>query len=374
MNEPPDTRREGASGQPGPASPWRQPWSPSPLWGPDQPGSAPGSAPGSSAGPSSSPAPVPSQPSPPPPPPGWGQPSSPPPPPGWGQPSSPPGWHAGGPAPSSPPGWGYQQASWGSPPWAAAVPQAHHSSAPLILGIVLLVVAVCAGGGLFMLTASDPSVHQSPSPAGGSAAPQGSVVFHDDFKDPSSGWYVGDTTSATFAYTSDGYRISADPTDLLDYYAVAPYGKPLPELSVTVTESISAGADPGEGIGVMCRQGQGSTRVQYEFLLKVSGRWLVQLRTGTPSVTNEPDLLRSGTSSTVAGPGPVTVTGRCLTRTDGRTTRLVFEIAGTTVIDFTDGSGGSLPDEGWFGGLEGAIGPTPAAVTATYFEEQDSSQ
>ena len=160
------------------------------------------------------------------------------------------------------------------------------------------------------------------------------------------------------------------PTGVVDLFAASPYRKPLVRLSMTATGSISEGATAKSGFGVMCRQGTGSERVQYEFVLKTSGKWIVYLRTGEVSLTTPPMELRTGMSPTTAGSTPVQLTASCTTGSDGHTTHLVFVVAGSTVVDFTDSAAG-LTGTGWLGYTEAAIGPPQATVTFTKFEERD---
>jgi len=82
---------------------------------------------------------------------------------------------------------------------------------------------------------------------------------------------------------------------LTDVFSASPYRKQLQALAVTATESISAGASDQSGIGVVCKRGSGASRVQYEFLLKTSGQWVIYLRTGAISMSTFPQQIRVDT-------------------------------------------------------------------------------
>ena len=199
----------------------------------------------------------------------------------------------------------------------------------------------------------------------------GTIVFQDDFHDPSSGWTTGQSsTGTTYAYGASGYQISRATTTPLEIHVYSPFAKGLTGLSVTATESIST--DSGDGsIGVDCRRLSGDQRVQYEFVLDTSGDWAVELRTGAVSISNIPTDLRIGAIPTGAGTTPVTITGTCRTAADGLTTELVLTIDGTLVVDFTDSE--TLPDTGWTGGVDAGFWPPQGTVTVTDFVERDVS-
>ena len=323
---------------------------------------------------------MPPQPAPPswsPPPPAWGAPPPPawtPPapaqPPAWNVPPAPPAWNPPPPpawgAPP-PPVWGYPGAQWGQPgpAWGPGFAPAHVGSrrravALVSIGLVLLVIA----GAITIGVAVSHSASQNSA---------GNIVFQDDFTDSNSGWFAGTSATGTdYAYTRDGYQITRTPTATLDIFAPSPYATPIEWLSISATESISAGAGATSGFGVICRQGTGDSRVQYEFLLKTSGRWLVYLRTGAPSTTNEPTVLRAGTAQVSAGEKPLTLTGTCETAADGMTTHLTFVVDGTTLVDFSNSE--TLAGTGWTAEAEAAIGPPSATVTVVEFIERDLSR
>jgi len=282
-------------------------------------------------------------------PPAWGVAPQPPQPPAWGvapQPP-PPAWGAA-PQPPQPPAWGGQPNQWGQPgpAWQpgsgqfAPVRSGIRARVLVGLGLALLVVA----GAISVVAVA--SLRTSP-PAPHVAAGE---VFHDNFIDHDSGWYTGLSTSGTvYTYSPTGYQITLASTSLVDAFALSPYKKPLEGLSITATESISDGAADTSGIGILCRRGTGDSRVQYEFQLKRSGKWVVFLRTGAVSMNNAPVTLRSGTAPTSAGATPVSLAATCRTSPDRMTTQLTFAVDGTTVVDFSD-AGSLLPDSGWVAG------------------------
>jgi hypothetical protein len=201
----------------------------------------------------------------------------------------------------------------------------------------------------------------------------GNIVFQDDFSDPNSGWFTGvSATGTNYAYTRAGYQITRTPTATFDIFAPSPYATPIEALSITATESISTGAGSSSGFGVICRRGLDVARVQYDFLLKTSGKWIVYLRTGIVTSTTEPVLLRSGMAQVSAGEKPITLTATCETAADGMTTHLIFVVDGTTLVDFSDAE--TLAGTGWSGGAEAAIGPPQATITVAEFTERDLSR
>jgi hypothetical protein len=268
--------------------------------------------------------------------------------------------------PALDPGWGAPPSVWSQPlPWTSGYAQPAAGSNKRGVLVSLGLALLLAGGVGLVVVAGQ---RGGPTPDGATSA--GAVVFSDDFHDPNSGWLVDQSTDALWAYGAGTYQLSAKPAALTDVFSASPYRKQLQALAVTATESISAGASDQSGIGVVCKRGSGASRVQYEFLLKTSGQWVIYLRTGAISMSTFPQQIRVGHSGIAAGMTPVSLSARCITLDDGVTTRLVFAIDGSTVADMND-TAATLPDAGWIGELEASIGPPSATVTATSFEERD---
>jgi hypothetical protein len=240
----------------------------------------------------------------------------------------------------------------------------------VVLGVVVVAVVVAASVGLLYARIAPGS---KPSPIAASQPAGGRVVFTDDFRDSTSGWFTGQTSGgSTMSYTSLGYEIAKAATDPTDVFVAAPYDQAVNGLSMTATESISSGSGDTSGFGLICRRGTGADRIQYEFIVGNDGVWTVESRLGVPSLTTAPSELRTGTSPTPAGETPITLTATCDNSADGPTTRLIFVVAGSTVVDFLD-KAEALPGNGWFGGVVAAIDPPAATITVTRFEERETS-
>ena len=298
----------------------------------------------------------------------WGTRPAPPAAPGWGTPPAPPAAPGWGTPPTLDPGWGAPPPGWSQPlPWTSgyAQPAARSNKRGVLVGLGLaLLLAGGVGLGLVFVAG------QRSGPTPDAATSAGAVVFSDDFHDWNSGWANEVSTDAAWAFWPGTYKLSAKPAAQTDLFAVSPYREPVQALAVTATESISAEASATSGIGVVCRRGSGDSRVQYEFLLKTSGKWAIDVRTGAGAMLNFPRQVRGGHSGIAAGTTPVSLSARCISLDDGVSTRLILAIDGATVVDMTD-TAASLPDFGWIGELEASIGPPSATVTATSFEERD---
>jgi hypothetical protein len=317
---------------------------------------------------------------PPPPTPGWAppalggdypaQPTPQSPPPNWAPPT--PGWSPPQDQWSAPPNaWGPQGPGW-QPGFGAGSPTQTSGSRPLLVALGILVGAVVVAASIGLLY-SRVAPSPSRSPVAASQPADGRVVFSDDFTNDSSGWFSGQTSGgSTLAYATRGYEISKTTSDPTDVFAAAPYGLAVNGLLITASEYISTDSSDTSGIGLLCRRGTGDNRVQYEFVVSKDGEWTVELRQGVPSLTTAPTELRRGTSPTPAGATPITLKATCDTAADGRTTRLIFVVAGSTVVDFLDKQD-ALHDNGWFGGVVAAIDPPSATIFVTTFEEREIS-
>lgn len=206
---------------------------------------------------------------------------------------------------------------------------------------------------------------------GSLAAGRGSVVFFDDFHDKQAGWPSSSKAGVlTFAYTAQGYVIDAS-GGTMHNLIYSPYLVAVPQLSMALTAKLTSSAS-GAGLGVTCRRGQGASLISYELLVLNDGRWFVERREGPPSLDVNATILSQGSSADIPGSTPITVSGMCATLSDGTTTRLALFVQGRKVADLLDKA--SLPEGGWLGGILVASRDTPAAATATYFEERDLSR
>jgi hypothetical protein len=199
---------------------------------------------------------------------------------------------------------------------------------------------------------------------------QGTVVFSDNFKNPSSGWTTTPESGATFAYNNGDYEIT--PTGNLHWFSVAPYGAPVQRMSAAVTASESFSAPAGAGFGAMCFRGSGASQLRFEFVGLVDGQWFVEENTGVPSPSRPPRILKQGTLSTGL-PKATTVEGACGTEPSSRTTRLDMFINGTHLTDIDVAI--PLPGPGWRSAIVAASRKTaPSSVYVTHFEERDTSR
>jgi hypothetical protein len=251
------------------------------------------------------------------------------------------------------------------------------SNALIIVIAIVVAVAVVAGAAVLAVvvgraragTATHPVTSATPSPAGPLQATSGAVVFSDDFHDSSSGWSTSTLPSGTsFAYRGGKYVVVAK--GALHHYAESPYAQPHRQLIASVTATQVAGAPDGAGFGVTCRRGLGAQQVRYQFLVLTGGQFFIEGGTGPDSGTTAPVILKQGTSPVSPGAAPLMVVGACMSERDGRTTRLVLFVNGTSVADVTDVR--DLAANGWLGGLDVASrDPNPSTVTVTRFEERD---
>lgn len=203
------------------------------------------------------------------------------------------------------------------------------------------------------------------------AAGRGTVVFFDDFHDRQAGWPSASKAGVvTFQYTPQGYVIDAT-GGTMHNLVYSPYLVGLQQLSMALTAKLASSAS-GAGLGVTCRRGQGASLISYELLVLNDGRWFVERREGPPSLDVNATILSHGSSADVPGSSPITVSGMCATLSDGATTRLALFVQRQKVADLLDKA--SLPEGGWLGGILVASRDTPAAATATYFEERDLSR
>ncbi len=96
--------------------------------------------------------------------------------------------------------------------------------------------------------ATQPPATVAPQSNGG--AKSGSILFHDDFSNPSSGWDQSTVTDGSTDYANGGYRILVNTVNLSMF---ANPGQTLQnDVRIEVDASKSAGPD-ANGFGVICR-------------------------------------------------------------------------------------------------------------------------
>ncbi len=182
-------------------------------------------------------------------------------------------------------------------------------------------------------------------------------------------WPIGQQTGLTqLSVSAGGYVVVASGRST-DHLVDAPFDSGRRRLAVTAVASQSSGRGTA-GFGVSCRSA-GSAQVLYEFVVLNNGGWLVERRDGSADRSAAPTILMHGTSPSVPGPAPITVSGVCAASDDGKTTRLVMVVDGVRLTDIADST--PTPAEGWRGGL--AVSTVDAAATVVFsrFEERDLS-
>ncbi len=93
------------------------------------------------------------------------------------------------------------------------------------------------------------SVLDSIQNAAVSSVDSGSVLFYDEFSDPTSGWRTWQTDTTWIGYQNDGFRFYiADPN--FDYWSVA--GKRFNDVTLAVDAAVLAGPTNND-FGVICR-------------------------------------------------------------------------------------------------------------------------
>ena len=227
--------------------------------------------------------------------------------------------------------------------------------------------------------ASAASASSSAEPAGDSLAPAsvtpedaraprspatGTLVLSNDFAD-ANGWPQGKLSSLTELSVSPGGYVVRASGRSTDHMLEAPVAASYPRIAVTVTAAQSN--SPGTaGFGVICKAGDGSGFI-YEFLVLSNGGWLVEKRQGD-SGGGPPTILAHGTSNSVPGARPISVSGECASAADGASTRLVLSVEGLVLADFADAV--PAPAGGWRGGLVVSTVDVAATVVFRHFNER----
>jgi rhodanese-related sulfurtransferase len=104
------------------------------------------------------------------------------------------------------------------------------------------------------------------SPSNGEQAP-GSIIFQDDFSDPSSGWSRAVTDDAETDYADGMYRILVNQPNT-DIWALS--GLDLNDVSVEAT-ALKVGGERDNRFGLICRAGgEGNF---YTFIISSDGFW-----------------------------------------------------------------------------------------------------
>ena len=172
----------------------------------------------------------------------------------------------------------------------------------LIAVVTILVLAVLAcgapsGGGakptatvatvapVATIPATQPPATVPPQSTGSTGAQSGSVLFHDDFSDPSSGWDQNTDSDGSTDYANGGYRILVNTAKLAMW---ANPSQTLPnDVRIEVDATKSAGPD-GNAFGVICRYSDKDNF--YKFLVTSDGyAGISKLSNGNVTVISSPD-------------------------------------------------------------------------------------
>ena len=204
------------------------------------------------------------------------------------------------------------------------------------------------------------------------SAGRGTVVFADDFKDPTSGWNAATLPSGTsFGYALGAYVVNGKGT--LHHFAEAPYQDALSQLSMSVTATQTAGAPAGAGFGVTCWRGDGDSRVRYEFVVLAPGTWYLERDGGVDTLSSRGIVIEKGSAHVAPGGRPMTVVGMCVS-IDSVSTRLALFVNGKEMVDHVDRSAGAS-DFGWLSGLDvSSRDAGDSTVMVTHFEDRDLTQ
>ena len=135
------------------------------------------------------------------------------------------------------------------------------------------------------LPATQPPATVAPQSSGSAGAQSGSVLFHDDFSNPSSGWDQNTTADGTTDYATGGYRILVK-TANLDMWANP--GQTLQnDVRIEVDATKSAGPDDN-GFGVICRYYDKDNF--YKFLVTSDGyAGISMVSNGNVNIISSPD-------------------------------------------------------------------------------------
>jgi hypothetical protein len=161
----------------------------------------------------------------------------------------------------------------------------------LIAVITILVLAVLAcgvpsagGAQPTVIVAPIPTLPATQPPA--TLAPQsGSILFHDDFSNPSSGWDQNTDSDGSTDYANGGYRILVNTANLVLW--ANPNQTLQNDVRIEVDATKSAGPD-ANGFGVICRYNDKDNF--YKFIVTSDGyAGISKLINGTLTVISSPD-------------------------------------------------------------------------------------
>jgi hypothetical protein len=133
--------------------------------------------------------------------------------------------------------------------------------------------------------ATQPPATTAPQPTTGASAQSGSVLFHDDFSNPSSGWDQTTDSDGSTDYANGGYRILVNTASLVLW--ANPNQTLQNDVRIEVDATKSAGPD-ANAFGVICRYNDKDNF--YKFLVTSDGyAGISRLSNGNVTVISSPD-------------------------------------------------------------------------------------
>ena len=198
----------------------------------------------------------------------------------------------------------------------------------------------------------------------------GTQIFHDDFSDPSSGWYTGTLASGTvIQYGNNGYTIDGKGGSSGDqgifHFARAPLTDSPDAIGIWVRAVQSHGTADINGFGLRCDHGQ-DTEPAYYLRIYADGSFNVS-RSDDPNTAAV--TISQGTSTLTVGGNAVEIHAACITLSSGgaNVNRLVLEVNGHTLADIKDTQKASSAT-GWSSGVTTETDASdPSTVTFSSF-------
>jgi hypothetical protein len=169
----------------------------------------------------------------------------------------------------------------------------------LIAVVTILVLAVLACGApsgigvtptvailpVATVPSTQPPATVAPQPTSSAGAQSGSVLFHDDFSNPSSGWDQTTTSDGSTDYANGGYRILVNTVNLVMW--ANPNQTFQNDVRIEVDATKSAGPDTN-GFGIICRYSD--TDNFYKFIITSDGyAGISKISNGDVTVISSPD-------------------------------------------------------------------------------------
>ena len=247
--------------------------------------------------------------------------------------------------------------------------QAVQAAAIAVILLVGVVDAAASGGSGKSKPSAKPSASPSVTPSP-TASPGEIVLFTDDFDVPGIGWAEEKTKSgSSFGYVHGNYVIVLK-DHFADEFLYAP-GTPARALQADLTAAQTAGFSLGSGFGMVCTQRDEHTQVSYDFVLErltaSKVHWFIRFSDGLTDKNRKEVILTKGDLPIPIGPRMINLRTQCLTKSDNRTTNLVFVVNGRIVAHAHSTFRKDLPRLAWRSGIVVTNAAGTTTVTATHF-------